>query len=67
MTGPEHYKTAEAALERATDAIIGSHEETYHLARAQVHATLALAAATAADGEHQDWSGVFKHDPSADE
>ena len=47
MTGPEHYREAERLLR---------HAETPHadaaltLADAQVHATLALAAATAAAG-----------------
>jgi len=64
MTGPEHYRTAEMALERAQDATLGGHNETYNLTRAQVHATLALAAATAEGG--QSWAGVFEDDPSAD-
>ncbi len=43
MTGEEHFLDAERHLNYAADA---SHEreEQYHLARAQVHATLALAA-----------------------
>lgn len=49
MTGPEHYREAERLL--AESAVNGS-EGTYFvrpesLAAAQVHATLALAAATA--------------------
>ncbi len=43
MTGHDHFRDAERHLNYAADA---SHEreERYHLARAQVHATLALAA-----------------------
>lgn len=45
MTGPEHYRAAEEHLN-----LSGSkppHASAYHLARAEVHARLALAAATA--------------------
>lgn len=50
MTGPEHYKEAERLL--GTDY----PPET---AKAQVHATLALAAATAAPGRlPTEWAGV---------
>lgn len=52
MTGPEHYAVAEELLEMAgenpasvEDAYVHEH---YLLAKAQVHATLAAAAATAA-------------------
>ena len=48
MTGPQHYRQAEADLgsaERSGD--YGSEQEAFYLRRAQVHATLALAAATA--------------------
>jgi hypothetical protein len=47
MTGPHHYQSAEDCLSRAAAAQLGSDLERYLLARAQVHATLALAAATA--------------------
>jgi hypothetical protein len=48
MTGPEHYRAAEQALHAASacERDYGGAEERYHLARAQVHATLALTAAT---------------------
>ncbi len=52
MTGPEHYKLAEALLADVTrpDGTIGSGEEgDTTIAAAQAHATLALAAATAAN------------------
>lgn len=47
MTGPEHYLHAERFLEFAIAGETGSELERYHLHAAQVHATLALAAATA--------------------
>jgi hypothetical protein len=47
MTGPEHYSYAEQLLDMAGDDDIGSKVERYHVAAAQVHATLALAAAFA--------------------
>lgn len=59
MSGPEHYKAAEDLLGEAVEAVVGSDEEMWAVAAAQVHATLALAAATmdAANGTHiRDWS-----------
>ncbi|MFD5245669.1 hypothetical protein ACFWIW_14045 [Amycolatopsis sp. NPDC058340] len=50
MTGPEHYAEAESKLQRAVETTLGSDEERYNLASAQVHAMLALAAATVAAG-----------------
>ena len=47
MNGPEHYREAEAALAMAVETDYGAPDEHYHLTRAQVHATLALAAASA--------------------
>ena len=47
MTGPEHYAHAQELLEMAGDDEVGSEIERYHLRKAQAHATLALAAATA--------------------
>lgn len=44
MNGPEHYREAERLLTRAADA--ETAVALYLLSRAQVHATLALAAAT---------------------
>ncbi len=46
MTGPEHYEAAEACLDRADETKPGRLSRDLYLA-AQVHATLALAAATA--------------------
>ncbi len=46
MTGPEHYAEAERLIEHAGEA--ATAEMTFaRLATGQVHATLALAAATA--------------------
>lgn len=64
MTGPEHYRYAEILLDEAGDAENGSDHERYLVAKAQVHATLAVAAATAlgsADlpsGDWDDWRFV---------
>ena len=44
MTGPEHYREAEKILELTS---LEDHYRNYHLQAAQVHATLAAAAATA--------------------
>ena len=65
MTGPEHYQQAEALLEEASDpADHGVSAVHAHIARAQAHATLALAAATAlhvtagelTETDCEDWS-----------
>jgi len=48
MTGPEHYKVAQSFLADATNFDYDSPLLPSRLATAQVHATLALAAATAA-------------------
>lgn len=52
MTGPEHYAAAEALLADARHAHVEDDAKRW-LARAQVHATLALAAATAIDLDRQ--------------
>jgi uncharacterized protein HemY len=68
MTGPEHYAKAEEYLEKASGSLNTEYEG--YVVRAQVHATLALAAATALGntmtrGLDQDaWEGVasiWKH------
>jgi hypothetical protein len=48
MNGPQHYRDAEMCVKRAADAANVPDEQLW-LAEAQVHATLALAAATAAN------------------
>jgi hypothetical protein len=55
MTGPEHYREAELLLETDCEhgcPHSGCEHVRGHLARAQVHATLALAAATALRAEN---------------
>ena len=47
MNGPEHYRSAQDALQKASSEM--PEARTYWLQRAHVHATLALAAATAMD------------------
>jgi hypothetical protein len=46
MTGPEHYKEAERLLATLPKSTAGGAYERALLDEAQVHATLALAAAT---------------------
>jgi hypothetical protein len=46
MTGPEHYKEAQRLAEQVRDARVVGETQKQRLAEAQVHATLALAAAT---------------------
>ncbi|MEU0465073.1 hypothetical protein ABZ215_13805 [Amycolatopsis sp. NPDC006131] len=63
MTGPEHYREAEEAVRCAQRAGADRpEEERIHLAYAQVHATLALAAAAAMpsvlDESNEDIDGV---------
>ncbi|MEU5660132.1 hypothetical protein ABZ802_31615 [Streptomyces sp. NPDC047737] len=47
MTGPEHYREAEALLVSASGNFLRGEDTSSALAAAQVHATLALAAVTA--------------------
>lgn len=47
MTGPEHYREAEDCITIAAGAESGSVSEAFHLQLGQLHATLALTAATA--------------------
>ncbi|MER5694879.1 hypothetical protein ACWDBO_31215 [Streptomyces mirabilis] len=47
MTGPEHYLESERLLKSAADNFLRHGNAGSALAAAQVHATLALAAATA--------------------
>jgi hypothetical protein len=61
MTGPEHYKEAEALIAEATTVKrqFGEPDRRYFdtdsLQAAQVHATLALAAATIGLQQATDW------------
>jgi hypothetical protein len=78
-TGPGHYALAEAHLADAADSqhicpggvAGGADEATFHLAAAQAHATLALAAATAlaaveimAPAEGGAWLAVLTDRPA---
>jgi hypothetical protein len=71
MTGPEHYAEAERLLtlaDRHTRGVTYAEEWTLTLTAAQVHATLALAAATAVGTAGPDlhaWAGVAATKPRA--
>jgi hypothetical protein len=64
VTGPEHYAKAEEHLVLAAGIETDGYEDSmsaWHQRQAQVHATLALAAATAIRGESgidRDWETV---------
>jgi len=67
MTGPEHYQEAERRLLMAWEEDSTRERSTHLVAEAQVHATLALAAATAlvdetprsdSHSEYRAWSNV---------
>ncbi|MFE5215985.1 MULTISPECIES: hypothetical protein [unclassified Streptomyces] len=61
-SGPEHYEEAEQLLAAAADTDMGSDLERYRLAAAQVHATLALAAATALNDPDPNGDGMREKD-----
>jgi len=71
MTGPEHYAEAERLLtlaDRHTTGVTYAPEWTLTLSAAQVHATLALAAATVvgtAGPDLQAWAAVAATTPRA--
>jgi hypothetical protein len=71
MTGPEHYAEAERLLtlaDRHTTGVTYAREWTLTLTAAQVHATLALAAATSVGTAGPDlhvWADVAATRPSA--
>lgn len=59
MTGPEHYARAEALLGgRNNPGANGANSQEEALALAQVHATLALAAATVSAAAHPNQAQV---------
>lgn len=76
MTGPEHYREAERRLLMAWEEDSTQERSTQLVAEAQVHATLALAAATAVDtgvnafrddinsADVEEWAAVM-HRPEA--
>jgi hypothetical protein len=56
MDGPAHYRKAEHVLAQVEDRDVSAAMVAAFTAVAQVHATLALAAATALPGQHPgDW------------
>lgn len=57
MTGPEHYRRAEQVLAQVEDRDVSAAEVAAFTAVAQVHATLAHAAATAVN-DLQGWCAV---------
>ena len=60
MTGPEHYREAERLARIGGQGHADPEEDANVLAEAQVHATLALAAATVAAGAVRMHSGSYK-------
>ncbi|MEV5129240.1 hypothetical protein AB0K87_01755 [Streptomyces sp. NPDC053705] len=71
MTGPEHYREAEALLASASGNFLRGEDTSSALAAAQVHATLALAAVTVhhmvatSGNDREGWSKAI-HDPAED-
>jgi len=59
VTGPQHYREAEHILDHAEENALEHSSEWYAnaVAAAQVHATLALAAATA-EQHATEWTGT---------
>lgn len=57
MTGDEHYQLAELLLRGVSDKEVRVEVMVAVAAKAQVHATLALAAATSATGHIRDGYG----------
>lgn len=71
MTGPEHYREAERLIARSNECYADDPAVVLALEEAQVHATLALAAATALDAvkdyacnraEVTQWNGIAAPD-----
>jgi hypothetical protein len=66
MTGPEHYRRAEQLVASVTKknkierrgGLMVSNDQPGIIAAAQVHAVLALAAATALDSGQREWLNV---------
>lgn len=61
MTGPEHYAEAQTILSQVKNRDLPAEVIMAHAQIAQVHATLALAAATAEKRVHtpeQEWGGT---------
>jgi uncharacterized protein (DUF111 family) len=68
MTGPEHYRAAETLIESSAAAVNQAEDAQlilppaahWALAAAQVHATLALAAAFTEVGQSDNWQAAFE-------
>ncbi len=60
MTGPEHYREAEQHLRWAIESEQDGNGERFNLAVAQVHATLAVAAATVGLDDGDIWAAVIR-------
>jgi hypothetical protein len=59
MTGPDHYREAERLLEQSMSRMTVDPERRVRIiSRAQVHATLAVAAAVALRTDELDWRQV---------
>jgi hypothetical protein len=66
VDGPHHYREAQKYLFRAEQADAGSSGAQALVARAQVHATLALVAATAIPQWPQpDWQEAMEDEPTS--
>lgn len=67
MTGTEHYREAEWHLQRSAKSDTDRTDElsAWHQRQAQVHATLALAAATALGSGSGNWAEVAGIKPAA--
>ena len=59
MTGPEHCRRAEELIAEAHDAPTLADQYAQKIAEAQVHATLALAAATGSDDGRRSRPGLY--------
>ena len=63
MTGPEHYAAAERLMAALSVDEAHHRENALLLASAQVHATLALAAATALRGDDEHGLAPLEYGP----
>lgn len=62
MTGREHFEKAEKILTGLANSweVLTEHDHDINIQRAQVHASLALAAATAKNGPSPEHWGVHE-------
>ena len=61
-SGPEHYRVAERTLDEVVSGVYPEDRQVaWALAKAQVHATLALAAATALQHDAPWWHDASDH------